>query len=69
MPLTNLNSLLANDSGQSGADNFMAYCVYDFYKLFRITADQHWLDFALFLQDATKQVMDWDVSQLAPRCC
>ena len=29
MPLTNLNSLLANDSGQSGADNFMAYCVYD----------------------------------------
>ena len=50
-------------SGQSGADNFMAYCVYDFYKLFRITGDRHWLDYALFLQDATKQVMDWDVSR------
>jgi|EP01043_Picozoa_sp_COSAG02_P049492 hypothetical protein len=49
-------SLIA--SGQSGADNFAAYCVYDFYKLYRLTGDQHWRDYALFLQDATKQVMD-----------
>ena len=29
-------------------------------KLFRVTGEEHWRDYALFLQDATKQVMDWD---------
>eukprot|EP01044_Picomonas_judraskeda_P010278 COSAG03_NODE_1309_length_4346_cov_3.897339_6_plen_128_part_01 len=56
-------SLIA--SGQSGADNFAAYCVYDFYKLYRLTGDLHWRDYALFLQDATKQVMDWVRQNLA----
>ena len=51
-------SLIA--TGQSAADNFMSYCVYDFYKLYRLTGEEHWRDFALFLQDATKQAMDWD---------
>ena len=40
----------------------MAEPVYHFYKLYRLTGDPHWLDFALFLQDSTKQVMDWDGS-------
>ena len=37
----------------AGADNFMAEPVYHFYKLYRLTGDPHWLDFALFLQDST----------------
>jgi hypothetical protein len=53
-------SLIA--TGQSGADNFMAYAVYDFYRLYDATRDKHYLRFAEFLQDATKQVMDWDGS-------
>ena len=40
----------------------MAEPVYHFYKLYRLTGDPHWLDFGLFLQDSTKQVMDWDGS-------
>ena len=41
-------SLIA--SGQSGADNFMAEAVYDFYHLYRTLDDRHFLDFAIFLQ-------------------
>ena len=40
----------------------MAEPVYHYYKLYRLTGDSHWLDFGLFLQDSTKQVMDWDGS-------
>ena len=53
-------SLIA--SGQSGADNFMAEAVYDFWRLYTLTRDDHYRRYALFLQDATKQVMDFDGS-------
>jgi hypothetical protein len=53
-------SLIA--TGQSGADNFMAEAVYDFWRLYTITRDDHYRRYALFLQDATKQVMDFDGS-------
>eukprot|EP00040_Diaphanoeca_grandis_P033358 m.204228 g.204228 ORF g.204228 m.204228 type:complete len:730 (-) comp32881_c2_seq5:150-2339(-) len=51
-------SLIA--AGQSGADNFMAITVYNFYQLFLITNDSHFYDFAHFLERSTKQVLDWD---------
>jgi hypothetical protein len=51
-------SLIA--TGQSGSDNFMAIAVYDYYKLYTLTNETHFLEFALFLERATKQVLDWD---------
>ena len=53
-------SLIA--TGQSGADNFAAWAVYDFVKLYKLTSDPHHLEFARFLSAATKQVLDWDGS-------
>jgi len=40
----------------------MAATVYDYYRLYLLTADAHFLRFARFLQDATKQLLDWDGS-------
>lgn len=51
-------SLIA--AGQSGADNFMAIAYYDYYRLYTITNDTHFLKFSRFLAYATKQVLDWD---------
>ena len=50
-------SLIA--SGQSGADNFMAIATYDYYKLYLLTNESHFRDFAYFLEAATKQILDW----------
>ena len=55
-------------SGQSiitvggGADVYMAACSYTYYRLYLITGDAHYLDFALFLQKNTKQSEDVDGS-------
>ncbi len=46
--------------GHSGADNFMAYCPFAFFRLWVETGDRHYLDIARFLLHNTKQGMDWD---------
>eukprot|EP00911_Craspedida_sp_UC1_P002034 UC1_evm1s1570 len=51
-------SLIA--TGQSGADNYMASCVHDYWALGRALNDSYYIRFARFLERATRQVMDWD---------
>ena len=51
-------SLIA--TGHSGADNFMAREVFDFYRLSLFTGDAHYRQFARFLLFDTKQLLDWD---------
>ena len=38
----------------------MAEAVYDLWRFYTVTHDKHYQRYALFLQDATKQVMDFD---------
>ncbi len=51
-------------SGQSiitvggGADVYMAACSYTYFRMYLLTGDAHYLDFALFLQKNTKQSSD-----------
>lgn len=55
-------------SGQSiitiggGADVYMAACSYTYYRLYVITGDEHYLDFAEFLSKNTRQSTDVDGS-------
>ena len=55
-------------SGQSiitiggGADVYMAACSYTYYRLYLITGDEHYLDFAEFLHKNTRQSTDVDGS-------
>lgn len=49
-------------TGHSGADDFMAITVYDYYRLYLLTRDAHFLRFARFLDRATKQLVNWDGS-------
>lgn len=55
-------------SGQSiitiggGADVYMAACVYSYYRLYVITNDKHYLDFAEFINKNTRQSSDVDGS-------
>ena len=55
-------------SGQSiitiggGADVYMAACAYTYYRLYVITNDQHYLDFAEFIHKNTRQSSDVDGS-------
>lgn len=55
-------------SGQSiitiggGADVYMASCSYSYYRLFLITGDEHYLDFAEFIHNNTRQSTDVDGS-------
>ena len=55
-------------SGQSiitiggGADVYMAACSYVYYRLYLITNDEHYLDFAEFIHKNTKQSSDVDGS-------
>ena len=51
-------SLIA--TGHSGADDFMALCVADYVRLYRLTGEDHFLRFARFLQRGTAQLLDWD---------
>ncbi len=49
-------------TGHSGADNCMAMTVYDYYRLWILTEDPHFLRYARFVAASTKQMMDWDGS-------
>jgi hypothetical protein len=55
-------------SGQSiitiggGADVYMAACSYAYYRLYVITGDEHYLDFAEFIHQNTRQSSDVDGS-------
>lgn len=55
-------------SGQSiitlggGADVYMASCAYVYYRLYVITGDEHYLDFAEFIHKNTRQSCDVDGS-------
>jgi hypothetical protein len=55
-------------SGQSiitiggGADVYMAACAYTYYRLYIITGDEHYLDFAEFIHKNTRQSSDVDGS-------
>lgn len=44
----------------SGADIYMAACSYTYYRLYLITKDPHYLDFAQFLDCNTRQANDVD---------
>lgn len=46
--------------GHSGADPFMEYCPFAFFRLYVKTGVAHYLTYARFLSHNTKQVMDWD---------
>lgn len=50
-------------TGHSHADVMMAYCPFDFYRLYELTGDAYYKDFALFLLHNTKQTGDWDGSR------
>lgn len=55
-------------SGQSiitisgGADVYMAACSYTYYRLYILTGDEHYLDFAEFIHKNTRQATDVDGS-------
>lgn len=55
-------------SGQSiitiggGADVYMAACAYTYYRLYVITGDEHYMDFAEFIHKNTRQSSDVDGS-------
>lgn len=53
-------SLIA--TGHSGADVYMAACPYIYYRLYLLTDDEHYLEFARFLHKNSKQCTDWDGS-------
>jgi hypothetical protein len=46
--------------GHSGADAFMAYGPFAFFRLYVKTGETHFLDYSRFLLHNTKQNMDWD---------
>ena len=48
--------------GMGGGDVYMAACVYVYYKLYRLTGDAHYRDFAEFLNRNVKQANDIDGS-------
>lgn len=55
-------------SGQSiitivgGADVYMAACPYTYYKMYKLTGDEHYRDYAIFLNKNTRQGTDFDGS-------
>ena len=53
-------SLIA--TGHSGADVYMAACSYLYYRLYLITGDEHYRDFAIFISKNPKQGTDLDGS-------
>ncbi len=53
-------SLIA--TGHSGADVYMAACHYIYYRLYLITGDEHYRDFAAFISKNPKQLTDLDGS-------
>ncbi|MGO8747597.1 MAG: NPCBM/NEW2 domain-containing protein [Thermoguttaceae bacterium] len=49
-------------TGHSGADSFMAYYPFQYYRLYLYSGDKHFLDVAKLLLYNTKQIIDWDGS-------
>lgn len=49
-------------TGHSGADNFIAYTYFDYYRLYLATNNPYYLHTAKFIQNNTKQSTDWDGS-------
>lgn len=55
-------------SGQSvitirgGADVYMAACVHTYYKMYELTGDEHYRDYAIFISKNTRQATDVDGS-------
>lgn len=55
-------------SGQSiitivgGADVYMAACPYTYYKMYKLTGDEHYKDYAIFINKNTRQSTDVDGS-------
>ncbi len=47
-------------TGHSGADNCMALTTYDYYRLWILTKDPHYLRYARFISQSTLQMMNWD---------
>lgn len=50
-------SLIA--TGHSHCDVMMGYCPYDFYRLYLLTKDEHYYEFARMILYNTKQTTDW----------
>lgn len=50
-------SLIA--TGHSHSDVFMAYCAFDFFRLYLLTDDKHYLYMSKILLHNTKQTTDW----------
>jgi hypothetical protein len=48
--------------GGGGGDMYMAACSYIYYRLYVITGDEHYLDFARFIHNNTRQANDVDGS-------
>ncbi|HHY83724.1 MAG TPA: hypothetical protein GX505_13755 [Clostridiales bacterium] len=48
--------------GGGGGDMYMAACSYIYYRLYIITGDEHYLDFAEFIHNNTRQANDVDGS-------
>lgn len=53
-------SLIA--TGHSHCDVMMGYCPYDYFRLWLLTEDPHYLEFARMILHNTKQTTDWDRS-------
>lgn len=51
-------SLIA--TGHSHCDVMMGYCPYDYFRLFKLTGDSHYYQFARMILYNTKQTTDWD---------
>lgn len=47
-------------TGHSNSDIFSAYTVYDFYKMYVLTGKQVWKDIAVFVENNSKQAVDYD---------
>lgn len=51
-------SLIA--TGHSHCDVMMGYCPFDYYRLYLLTGDEHYMEFAEMILCNTKQTTDWD---------
>jgi hypothetical protein len=55
----NITGLSLIATGHSHCDIFMSYCAFDFYRLYLLTGDPHYLKVAKILLYNTKQTTDW----------
>jgi hypothetical protein len=45
--------------GGAGGDNFMSFTTTYYYRLYRITGDRHYLDYAVYAQNSSKSATDY----------